>query len=179
MKNGFSLLDLLIVLAIVAIITTIGVPSFQSTVTRSNMKSDMNVMRTMLNLAKVQAVSSSQYTIVCPVSSSTSTTCVDDWNTGTYLLFVDTDYDGVYDTPDSTKALSHQDRILKVETLSTSASLTHKMNVDVKKIEFDALGMYNGDIFEFFTCSSSMSFGIAMEKSGAIRPSDSTVASCI
>ncbi len=73
-SSGFSLLELLIALAVGSIILVIGVPSFQGTLDNQRMTSATNDLVMSLNLAKSEAIKRVAYVSVCKSSNGVSCT---------------------------------------------------------------------------------------------------------
>jgi len=85
--SGFSLLELMIALAIGGMIVTMAVPSFTSTIANQRMVSATNEMVMSLTLAKSEAIKRVSYVSVC--KSSDGATCTGDstsWNEG-WIVF--------------------------------------------------------------------------------------------
>ncbi len=96
-QHGFTLVELLVVLAISAIILSIAVPSFINIISNSRVETAVNEVVVAINLAKSEAVKTGQTTVFC--QSSTGTECSSDrtaWADG-WILFSDTDGDKVLD----------------------------------------------------------------------------------
>lgn len=70
--HGFTLVELMVTVAVVAILSTIAVPSFQSVIQNNRASSVTNQIVTALNLARSEAVRRGQ-----PVS-----VCTTNWNQG-------------------------------------------------------------------------------------------------
>ncbi len=94
--RGFTLIEIMIVLAIAVIITTIGVPSVMGTIASNRVSSAGNKLVTALNLAKSEAIRTNSAVVLC--KSPNGATCVNsaDWGTG-WILFYDTNDSGQVD----------------------------------------------------------------------------------
>ncbi len=95
--RGFTLIELMITLAIAAILLTVGVPSFNQVIKNSRLSTQANSLVTALNLGRSEAVKRGQAVTIC--KSANSTSCVGNWNSSQngWIVFVDTDNDGTVD----------------------------------------------------------------------------------
>lgn len=84
---GFTLIELMMVLVLVAILLGIGGPSFQDSLRRNRMQSTLNEMAGALALARGEAVVRAQPVAMCPTTDRISCGGAA-WETG-YLVFVD------------------------------------------------------------------------------------------
>ncbi len=91
-SSGFTLVELMITLAIAGILVAVGIPSFNSTISDSRLTSYANDFVTALNLARSEAIKRGQ-----PVSIRKSNA---NWESG-WRLFTDADGDGNEDTGDT------------------------------------------------------------------------------
>lgn len=80
MKNGFSLIELIVTLAIVAIVMMIGVPNFNSAIQNSRLTTTANELVTGFHLARSESVKRNQNVVVSAIN--------DNWQNG-YRVFVD------------------------------------------------------------------------------------------
>ena len=104
-NNGFTLLEMMMTLAIVGILLTVGVPSFKTLITNNRITSQTNDFITDLSIARSEAVKRNVWMTVC--TSNTKTGCtVSGWNQG-WIVFTDVGKDG---------AVSTGDTILRVNT---------------------------------------------------------------
>ena len=88
--SGLTLVEFLIVIALVALLAGIAVPGLGDVLARSRVKATAGRFMTHVNLARTQAIMRSQRVVLCP--SSDGTTCLSDghWHRG-WLVFVDSD----------------------------------------------------------------------------------------
>lgn len=95
-QSGFTLIELIITLAIAGILLGIAVPNFITFVQNSRLTSQANDLVTALNYARSEAIKRGVRTTVC--SRATDATCAGSttWDTG-WLVFVDCNFDGVVD----------------------------------------------------------------------------------
>lgn len=81
-KQGFTLLELMVTIAIAGILLTIGVPSFQSVVTRNRISANTNEFIVAINLARSEAIKRGSEVSVCKSTDGTSCTTSGDWGKG-------------------------------------------------------------------------------------------------
>lgn len=87
---GFTLIELMIVMVIVAIFVTVGVPNFQNLIRENRLATHANELVSSLHFARSEAIKRRQQVTVC--RSANGTACVaggtSSWETG-WLVFVD------------------------------------------------------------------------------------------
>lgn len=86
---GFTLMELIVTVAIAAILLTIGVPSFQDTMRNNRAATHMNEMMTALNLARSEAAKLGKRVSLCPSTDQATCTGGTDWTKG-WIVFIDT-----------------------------------------------------------------------------------------
>lgn len=85
---GFTLMELIITVAIAAIVLAIGVPSFQGIMRNNRAATQANEIIGALNLARSEAVKRGRRVSLCPSSNGTGCSGTD-WSSG-WIVFVDT-----------------------------------------------------------------------------------------
>ena len=95
--GGFTLLELLITIALIAIVMGIGVPSYQDFVVKNRIQTQASEIRSSLAMARVEAIRRGIIVVVCPGR----TVCGGEWDEG-WNSFVDTTTGrrGVFDADD-------------------------------------------------------------------------------
>jgi len=93
--SGFTLIELMVVVAIVAVIGVFAVPAFVSFIENNRIKTQSSEFLSSLALARIEAVKRSIPVVVCP--GTTSGCSGSAWEDG-WVVFADTNANG---TPDS------------------------------------------------------------------------------
>jgi type IV fimbrial biogenesis protein FimT len=92
--SGFTLLELIVTIAIVGILMALAVPSFNDAIRSSRLTTYANTLVTALNLARSEAVKRGVPVVVRKISTTTASY----WSVSGWNVFVDTDGDNVLDT---------------------------------------------------------------------------------
>jgi len=85
--TGFTLIELMITLAVAAIVMTLGAPSFQSFFLNNRMSTQANDLISSLNLARSEAIKRAASVKVC--SSNDQATCSGSWTNGWIVITAD------------------------------------------------------------------------------------------
>jgi len=72
--RGFTLIELMVTLAVLAILTMIALPSFRDTIRRNRVNSASNALLADLNYARTEAIDRGQVVTMCPSSNASSCT---------------------------------------------------------------------------------------------------------
>ncbi len=91
--SGFTITELLVVVAIIAIVMAFGMPSFNQFVKNDRLSTQINLLVGHLAYARSEAVLRAQPVGLC--ASSNSTSCTGTWSDG-WLVYVDADSSGGY-----------------------------------------------------------------------------------
>jgi len=159
LKNhrGFTLIELMITLAIVVILLTVGIPSFTEMIKSNRLTTEINELVTVLSFGRTEAIKRGVDVTVC--KSNTGTSCAGNWENG-WIAFVDLDDDGAVDAGET---------ILRVHTaLAAGNTLTYPGN----RISYSSQGFAVGFNGTFVLCDSrgaSKGKGLVVSNTGRVR----------
>lgn len=86
--RGFTLLELLVTIAIAAILTAVAAPGLRALVQANRAAAQANEFLSALSLARSEAITRGVPASVCPTTDEATCAGVDDWSSG-WLVFVD------------------------------------------------------------------------------------------
>ena len=93
--GGFTLIELIVTLAVAAILTTIAVPSFRSFIESNRLTGVTNDLLADFQLARSEAIKRSANTIVCKSADSATCAAAGTWDNG-WVVFADIDGSGTW-----------------------------------------------------------------------------------
>jgi len=96
---GFSIIELIITMMVVATVLAIGAPSFQAVMNKSVAVSDVNDLLASLAFARSEAIKRSNRVVICKTEDSVNcavTSTGEGWEKG-WIIFVDTNNNGILD----------------------------------------------------------------------------------
>jgi len=116
-STGFTLVELMVALAVAAILLSLGIPSFQSTITNNRLTTQANEMVTLFSLARSEAINRRAEVRVVPVDPS-------DWSQGMSVI-ADTNKDGDFTDSEDLLRLSSPLEGESILTADASNNLTN------------------------------------------------------
>ncbi|HYD76855.1 GspH/FimT family pseudopilin [Ramlibacter sp.] len=96
-QAGFTLVELMIGIAILAILAMVAVPAFNEAAMNSKLTSYANTFSASLRMARSEAIKRNAPVKMCASSDGTNCASTGDWQQG-WIVFQDTDDDGVLDS---------------------------------------------------------------------------------
>ena len=101
-NRGFTLIELMVVVALVAVFALIGIPSYRSITTTNRMATEMNAFVGDLQFARSEAIKRGQFVTIC--ASSTGAACLGanttNWTPG-WIVFADANNNDVVNAGES------------------------------------------------------------------------------
>ena len=92
-QHGFTLIELMMTIAIATILLTLGLPSIGSMVSSSESRSARQDLWTALNVARSGAVTANRRHVICPSTDQTSCSGGLRWDNG-WIVFIDNNENG-------------------------------------------------------------------------------------
>ncbi|MDH4049284.1 MAG: GspH/FimT family pseudopilin [Gammaproteobacteria bacterium] len=89
---GFTLYELLMTLGLVAVIVTLGLPSFGSILAGSRLRAEANALFEAVHLARKESIVRRRAVTLCPSLDGQNCDPLNDWSVG-WMRFVNTDRD--------------------------------------------------------------------------------------
>lgn len=141
-EGGFTLIELMIVVVLVAIILSFGVPSFNTVIRNNRIVAATNDFSTALSLARTTAIKQGTGAVIQAASGSPST---NEWGQGfTVSEWDDADDDGVVDSGEVVTSVRVFDAFESDVTLDSTSS--------VRTIAFLSTGLLNSGAGLFRLC---------------------------
>lgn len=101
---GFTLVELVVTIAVMAVVMAIAFPSFQSTLRSTRVSTSTNDVISLVSLARSEGVRSTHGGGVC--ASGDGATCGNDWSAG-WLAWADANANGALDTGEAVLRFSN------------------------------------------------------------------------
>jgi type IV fimbrial biogenesis protein FimT len=133
--SGFTLVETMIALAVVAILLTIGVPSFRYVTNSNRIAAEINGLLGDMQFARGEAVKEGQPVTVCVSTSGTTCTGGNAWQNG-WIVFSDVNGNAVVNT-------AAGDVVLRVQKTFASTDTFVATNA-VAAVTFNRMGYANG-----------------------------------
>jgi prepilin-type N-terminal cleavage/methylation domain-containing protein len=173
---GFTLLELMIVVSIVAILTAIAVPSFNYLNNRRITQSQVENLHRALTMARQTAVISNRQTIVCPSANGTICGDANAWSNG-FMIYEDRDNSEDFSSTD--RLLEYIPGVRNVVGRQNSSHLIHHLTSNKNQATFSPLG-FTPDWQTFIYCDgdNEQKFKISLIRTGRIKVESGDGSSC-
>ncbi len=149
-QNGFTLLELMMTIAVAGVFTTIAIPSFRYVTNSNRIAGELNGLLGDLQLARAEAIKEGRTVTVCVSSTGTGSGCTGgtSWQKG-WMVFSDPTDVGVYDAGET---------VLRIQTPFTSTdtfTATNAVSVITFNREGYAIGIANGSLITLHDSTSN------------------------
>jgi len=161
---GFSLIELMVTLAVVAILAAIAVPSFESLMNSSARRAQLSSINGDIQFARGEALAKSRQVVVC--SSSDGSTCSgnNDWSNG-WIVFTDLNTDGIPDYGTGTCDITEDCLLKSKEAMNNRVNL----NSAGSQLVFGPLGDLTAGANGFVLCAKDADVGVDTDHSNTLN----------
>ena len=105
-QSGFTLIELMITVTVVAILLSVGLPSYENFIKNGHLTAGNNELVSSFNLARSEAIKRGLRVTVCKSANQSTCTTSGEWDQG-WLVFTDENNNGVYNSATETIILAH------------------------------------------------------------------------
>jgi type IV fimbrial biogenesis protein FimT len=171
-QQGITALDLLVSMAIAAILVALGVPAFENYGLEQRMKAAVSSLHSDLALARNEAIGLNARVVACPADASGNCADLANWHAG-WLVFLDSNDDREWQ---NTEVLLRRADPLKAVRITSS--------INRKRLRFFPNGTAPGSNASITFCDArgtASARQIVLSGSGRIRrkaPSETDTANC-
>lgn len=158
--NGFTLIEAMVVLAILALTLTLGVPSFAGVIERQHVSTAMHLLSTDLAMARGSAVMKGSQVVVCPGDAQRGCRDDSDWSGG-WIVFNDGDQDRQPNAPGD---------LLRVEQPLAGSATTLQVASSRPYLRYQADGRSANSNLTVRLCASGLLKGsVIVNNTGRVR----------
>lgn len=95
-SSGFTLVELMVAVAVAAVLVAIAAPSFQSLIASNRLTTKTNELVTSLTLARSEAIRKGVRVVICKSADGSTCASTGNWSVG-WMVFEDSDSDAAKD----------------------------------------------------------------------------------
>ncbi len=170
---GFTLIELMIVMVIVAIFVTVGVPNFQNMISDNRLSTQANSLVSSLQLARSEALKLRTPVSVCRSVDGATCAGAGAWETG-WLVFLDSNENGDVDG---------QQIIQNISGLSSSNTIRASAAPFTDFVNYQPTGLQSAGAGNFRICNGNnpdvdQGREISISPTGRIQTNKGGLASC-
>lgn len=129
-QRGFTLIEMVVAMSILAILVSLAVPSFRGMMIRNRAVSTANALLQLIITARSEAVKLQTNVTLCKTADGESCTTAGGWDQG-ILTFVDPDGDGKYTKGDASNRILRSDHpFTKGSSITGNSGLANSLTYD-------------------------------------------------
>lgn len=156
---GFSLVELMVTIAVASIILTIAVPSMGNFIVKLRIDNEISQLNRMVLTARNTAVSTEQNVILCPLENGS---CTNNWS-NELTVFVDLDNSGTY--------VEANDTLVKIkEATSGGDSITYAGQSSISYAPTGVLSSAASDLIYCPIADNTLARAVVVSVSGRSYP---------
>jgi len=148
--RGFTLIELIVTTAIMAIMVSVGVPSFKNIMDDHKARISISTLRQTLQKTRNLALQKGQYALVCPLENKR---CVGDWSLPL----------SIFNDINSNLTLDDNEQLHVQVSNQSNYGYWQKKRVKQNYIKFSPLGHAYGSATTFLYCPNSKNEDIAKQ----------------
>lgn len=166
--RGFTLIEILMTLAILAILTACAMPAFGNLISSTGARASRSNLTTALNTARIFAASRTAHVVVCPSADGQYCGHTTEWQHG-WLIFIDADHDDARD--DNEELLAVGEGQPEGVAIVSTAGRTH--------VDYRPDGSATGSNVTFTVCDrrgADDATALVINNAGRVRSGEPTAA---
>ena len=160
-SRGFTLVELIIIISIVAILAAIAIPSFQKDLVQREIQNTQVKLRLAIQMARQQAMSQTDHVVICSTNNAKS--CINDsWSSG-FLVFNDRN---------NNRQLDGDEVVLLVEKLNLKYGSLKLRSLNPNNLSFmprTGLPLGSNGTFSYCATDTQFSYSLVMSQMGHSR----------
>ncbi|WP_082087120.1 GspH/FimT family pseudopilin [Teredinibacter purpureus] len=161
-QKGLTIPELMIGIALLAILTSFAVPSFTGLMRRQELNAQLSLLTSTLAFVRNEAVTRQENIVFCGSPNGSSCTSGTDWSDG-WLVYVDTDDDNILDPSEI---------VLRRGGESGGRSTLNVVTATPQVIKYNSSGEAGIGVSTVYLCSGSAISGADTDKSRTLSVSN-------
>lgn len=163
-QNGFTLIELMITVSLLAVMITLGVPAFTATTQSNSVAAKSNTFLSAIKVARSEATKRRGAVIVCASENQTNCNNTNGWTDG-WIVYLDNDISSTFTVGDD---------IITSYDLPTGFTVTRN-NGGADQVIFSPTGISDSNVnqdFDFCITNATKGRNFIVERSGLVSGAD-------
>lgn len=142
--SGFTLVELMITLAITGILAGVSIPSMQAFIEHQRTSSAISTLNSHIALARISAVTHNQRTVLCPTTNGQTCAGGTDWSLG-WMVFAD---------KNNNRKLDAEDEVLQTDLAPSNRHLRIVSSIGRQQLRYLPDGRSAGSNLTLSVCNA-------------------------